>query len=155
MCRSRLHTKTIEKQFGRVQKHVLCAQDPYSWVFVPTETHRTMEQDGHRVQISEDLTPAHCGHCSYGYWRSSSGVWSGRGCRLFLVKTEEQMKPGYRQKLERANTHSRARSKEREKLKTFKWDIFMTRKEVLPEVFLGNAPIDPRHSGTSHSPTQR
>lgn len=69
--------------------------------FVPTETHRTMEQDGHRVQITEDFTPTHCGHCTDGYWRSTSGVWSGRGRRLFLVK----MKPDTERM--RETTHTR------------------------------------------------
>lgn len=76
-----------------------------------------MEQDGHRVQIPEDFTPAHCGHCTDGHWRSSSGVWSGRGCRLFLVKTEEQMKPGYRQ-----NESEEQRKRETKELDVFKWD---------------------------------
>lgn len=53
-----------------------------------TETHRTVGQDGDRVQIAEDLSSAHCGHCPHWHWRNRSGVRSRGRPSLLLVKTK-------------------------------------------------------------------
>lgn len=45
-----------------------------------------MGQDGDRVPVAEDLAPAHCRYCTYGHWRSRSGVWRGYWPSLLLVK---------------------------------------------------------------------
>lgn len=54
-----------------------------------TGTHRKMGQDSDGVQVAEDLTLAHCGHCPHGYRWSGPGVWRRHGTGLLLVKHEE------------------------------------------------------------------
>lgn len=57
----------MEKVIGRLTAVVF---------FPSTETHGTVGQDSDRIQIAEDLSSAHPGHCPHGYWWSRPGVRS-------------------------------------------------------------------------------
>lgn len=101
-----------------------------------TETHRTVGQDSDRIQIAEDLSSAHRGHCPHGYWWSGSGVRSRSRRSLLLVKKrgdrKEEVEIWRKKKKEKQDERGahfrwwRGENEWKRKIKTLflKWDFF-------------------------------
>lgn len=71
--------------FSHQTNLTLCSSSN-SFFYPYTETHGTLGQDSDGVQITEDVSSAHRGHCPHGYRRSRPGVRSRRRASLLLVK---------------------------------------------------------------------